>query len=663
MAARGQDLFTRLGSNPAAESKAAEEEVMDMNPLQLEHMLGYAGHFPKSILSIPNNENLIVRSLNSIVTIEDLSDPHAQRFLRGHDMPVSALTVSKSGSLIASSQVGTKYYKGYAAPVFIWQASTGKRIIILKGLSVRCNLLSISEDERFLCGCDEDCNLIIWDLLSSEMVGAHKLLNPATCLLWADSTKQVHSVDYELAVGAGNLLYKTLFTYDAMRMQWSIVTKPYQMPVSGGIIRTFKCALMTPDKLFVCVGTYGGEMMIFRRDTYVFRAIVPVCTNGLNDMVVLQDGSLLCGGGDGTVSKLAGSDMAWKLFQHVELGSAVTSLCIIDDGSEFIAGTSSGDIFRCISDSLLSNVESVSHTSCITTVAFSLAPASADNSQYLFATGTITGEVRMWDLTDYACLSTVKIPKAGSVHCLSLVDNNNIISGWEDGGIRCTDSGGRQNWYINIAHRDGVRCIATHVDPTLGYFVSGGGDGVVRIWKYSNRELVTQYSEHRRGVLQACIDVHRPYIVHSVGGDNSVLSYDIKANKRIISHTLTGGMLMSMSQRTDSEQELITGDNNGRLIQWDIDVRDAVMVIQDPSKGSINTCQVSKSGRFLAFAGSDRVLKVLDIAQSAMISVGQSHSDTICTVAWTPDEKQIVTGGADNSLTIWNFFLGGDGSG
>ena len=61
MAARGQDLFTRLGSNPAAESKAAEEEVMDMNPLQLEHMLGYAGHFPKSILSIPNNENLIVR--------------------------------------------------------------------------------------------------------------------------------------------------------------------------------------------------------------------------------------------------------------------------------------------------------------------------------------------------------------------------------------------------------------------------------------------------------------------------------------------------------------------------------------------------------------------------------------------------------------------------
>lgn len=644
---------------PAQDEEKEEEEEEDMNPLQLEHMLGYAGDFPKSILTVPSNENLIIKSLSSVVSIEDMTDPHSQRFLRGHDMPISALAVSKSGTLIASSQVGTKYYKGWAAPVFIWQTSTGKRVIILKGLSVRTNLLSISDDERFLCGCDEDSNMIIWDLLSSEVVGSIKLPAPATVQMWVDQKKQVHSIDYELVVGAGNLLYKTDFTYDTMRMQWSIKIKPYQMPVSGGIVRTFKCGCLTPDRLFVCLGTTGGEMMIYRRDTYVFRGIVPVCTNGLNDMVCLPDGAVVCGGGDGTISKLIGSDGAWRQSAQSKVGSRVNSLSASSNGSEIIVGDSAGTVYRCLADTFMHNPVSLSHTSAVTSVAFSLAPASNNNSQYLFATGTSCGKVRMWDLTDYACLSTFRNPKSGAINCLALVDNNNVISGSQDGAIRSTDSGGRLNWEIPVAHRDGVKCLSIHVDPTLQYFVSGGSDGVVRIWKYSNRELVTGYSEHRHGVLQCCIDTLRPNIVHSVGGDNSVLSYDIKANRRVISHTMTGGMLLSLAQRIDSEQELITGDNTGRLLHWDIDARDAVMVMQDPARGSINTCQVSKSGRYLAFAGSDRVLKVLDIPKSQMVSVGQSHSDTICTLTWTPDDRQIVTGGADNSLSIWNFFLAG----
>ena len=83
-----------------------------MSPLQLEHMLGYAGNFHRTVLTLPGNENLYVKSCSSLVVIEDMTDPHAQRFLRGHDMPVSALTVAKSGKYIASSQLGTKHFKG-----------------------------------------------------------------------------------------------------------------------------------------------------------------------------------------------------------------------------------------------------------------------------------------------------------------------------------------------------------------------------------------------------------------------------------------------------------------------------------------------------------------------------------------------------------------------
>ena len=40
------------------------------------------------------------------------------------------------------------------------------------------------------------------------------------------------------------------------------------------------------------------------------------------------------------------------------------------------------------------------------------------------------------------------------------------------------------------------------------------------------------------------------------------------------------GTMVSLTQRKDSELELITGDSLGQLLYWDIDVRDPVMAVQ-----------------------------------------------------------------------------------
>lgn len=670
MSARAGDLFSARDAPPSYDGGGGSSsgggpapiEEDNMNPLQLEHMLGYAGDYLKTVVCSATNENLFIRSMSSLVSIEDLTDPHAQQFLRGHDMPVSAIATSKSGQYIASSQIGTTHYKGYASPIFIWQASTGNRVVILKGLTKKANILTFSDDERFVAGCDEDCNCLVWDMSSSEVVASKKMPAPISVLMWVDQKKAGHNVDYELVVGCQHILSQALFTYDSMRMQWSIDLKPYQMPVSGGIVREFMCCVQTPDKVFICVGTTGGEMMVYRRDTTVFRAILPVTSNGLKDIVCLEDGTIVCGGGDGHLVKLRGKDMAWEVMEKAYMQSPILSLSVSCNKRELVIGCKDGTILRCLADTLTKDTVSKSHVSPVTVVAFSIQPASQANSQYLFVTGTSIGEVRVWDLTDYACVSLYRVSRSGSVLCLSLVDNSNILSGWEDGFVRCTNSGGQMLWYIANAHRDGVQSLSSHVNPDLSYFASGGGDGAVRVWKYYNRELVTQYSEHRKGVSQVKIDDMASNIVHSVGGDNSVLSYDLKANRRIIGHTFSGGQLLSLSQRIDSEQELITGDSMGRLLYWDIDHRDPVAVIQDPTRAPIRCCQVSTSGRYLAFAGDDQLLKVLDIRTTQMVTVGQSHSASIRSLAWTPDERQIVTGGDDCCLAIWNFFLADGGS-
>lgn len=68
---------------------------------------------------------------------------------------VSTLAVSPSGTLIASGQVGTKNFKGNAAPIFLWHAASCRRLLVLRGLSGSATYCAFSTDERFMCGADE----------------------------------------------------------------------------------------------------------------------------------------------------------------------------------------------------------------------------------------------------------------------------------------------------------------------------------------------------------------------------------------------------------------------------------------------------------------------------------------------------------------------------
>jgi hypothetical protein len=43
------------------------------------------------------------------------------------------LAVSPSGQFLASGQLGTRSYKGAAAPIFIWNVETGHRLVALRG--------------------------------------------------------------------------------------------------------------------------------------------------------------------------------------------------------------------------------------------------------------------------------------------------------------------------------------------------------------------------------------------------------------------------------------------------------------------------------------------------------------------------------------------------
>jgi hypothetical protein len=68
----------------------------------------------------------------------------------------------------------------------------------------------------------KDQQLCIWDLATMEVIFSQKLLNVASVFKWVDQKKVGHYNAYEAVVAVGSVLQQGLFTYDPMRVQWSL---------------------------------------------------------------------------------------------------------------------------------------------------------------------------------------------------------------------------------------------------------------------------------------------------------------------------------------------------------------------------------------------------------------------------------------------------------
>lgn len=206
------------------------------------------------------------------------------------------------------------------------------------------------------------------------------------------------------------------------------------------------------------------------------------------------------------------------------------------------------------------------------------------------------------------------------------------------------------------AHRGAV----TSVGVGETFIVTGGADGAVRVWQRSTLGLVVQFSEHRGSVMNVLVDVEKKNLIHSIGNDHLVISYDLKTSRPVIKHqTSTQTSLGGLSQRLDHEQELITGTSDGRIVFWDIDYAEAVAELgMESGNGKILAVKISPSGRYVACGTSQGAAVVFDL------KTGESHekhvtsaSGPVTSIDWTKDERQVIIGSTDKTVGVMNFFV------
>ena len=142
-------------------------------------------------------------------------------------------------------------------------------------------------------------------------------------------------------------------------------------------------------------------MAVFNVSSKIFRMAFTHAANGVHAVHPMKDGSVVVGGGDGSLKLLRGRDVSWDTMATAQLRSGVSAISASCSGKWLLAATIEGDLYRVPLSDFKPKLIEASHTSPVACVAF-----GAKRSDVV-ATASVDGRIRVWDLSDYQVLQVI----------------------------------------------------------------------------------------------------------------------------------------------------------------------------------------------------------------------------------------------------------------
>lgn len=607
--------------------------------IELEHAIGYTGGLKRSAFYHPNQRDCLYVAGGCIV-ICDMADPHNQVFLRGHDAAISCLQLSPSGRYIASGQVGKN------ADVIVWDFESRSLLYRFTVHEHGVADVAFSHDERLLASVGDvvDKQIFIWDM-SNGMVVANKYSNPDPTdhITWGGFEKDVKrraTSNYVLVAAGANALRR-----------W--VLNPVSGEFSsegcnlGAQVRDYTDIQFSPDGDFMYTSSTTGDFICIQVRSLIMRQIFSVCSGGVRCLCVLPSGEVIAGGGDGSVTQFSGRGDALVDDRRVYIAGAVNALSCSADGAELLAGTSEGYLYRISLADFQAALQSENHSQRVNGLAFPIGVSDR------FATCSADGTIRVWDLNDYSVPMRAMVRDGGEPYCIAYAIEC-IVSGWQDGLIRCHDcETGELLWAIQEAHKHGVTAIM--VAHNQRFFLSGGQDGEVRVWDIKSRELVCNLKEHKQMVTQVeCFADDT--LALSCSRDKSIMCWDLRNECRVTGLVQKMGGLNCLTLCKDQNMFLTAGQER-RITYWDVREPDPIQAIDPAHDGEATCICLTTSGVYFATGGTDQQVKLWTVQGGQLMATGTGHSAQVKCIKVSPDDRQIISVGEDGNIFVWNLYI------
>ena len=163
----------------------------------------------------------------------------------------------------------------------MWNYETRTPLAVLKGMMDCVKLLQFSPDGRFLAGVGQNNTLIIWNTQDAAPIHTRVTETPFTVLSWGDLLTHVNPKhpSYTLILGNQYQIFMNRLEFDISSMQYLMKQGQCQLP-NTGLNRQYNFSKCRGDLLLT--GTSSGEVCIFSVYSNIYRASMPISSNGIH---------------------------------------------------------------------------------------------------------------------------------------------------------------------------------------------------------------------------------------------------------------------------------------------------------------------------------------------------------------------------------------------
>ncbi|KAJ1954778.1 WD repeat-containing protein 33 [Linderina pennispora] len=265
-------------------------------------------------------------------------------------------------------------------------------------------------------------------------------------------------------------------------------------------------------------------------------------------------------------------------------------------------------------------------------------------------TGASTGEFTMWSGLTFN-FETIMQAHDTAVRAMEWTHNAQWLVSADGNGVIKYWQPNMNNVKVFQGHKDTIRDLS--FSPADTKFVTGGDDGVLKIWDFNRSAEESQLSGHGWDVRT--IDWH-PYMgmIASGGKDNVVKLWDPRSSKCLT--TLHGhNNTVSSLQWNRNGNWLLTGGRDQNIKMFDLRAMKEVQAFRGPQKEVSSVAWHPIHETMFASGGSDGGIHFWFTGEKGhQGEITGAHESYIWSLAWHPMGHILASGSNDHTTRFWS---------
>ncbi len=537
--------------------------------------------------------------------------------LSGHDGGVWSAAFNSDGSRIVTAS-NDKTAR-------IWDAASGKQLVILDGHQDWVLSAAFSPDGKRVVTASQDGTARIWDAASGQQI---MVLNGHT----GGVVSAAYSFDGTRIVTG---------SYDKTARIWDAATGNQILTLNGHDGGVWKAAF-SHDGTKIVTASQDRTARIWDAATAKQLATLNGHDAGVWDASFsFDDKQIVTASEDATaiIWDVATAKQLELLKGHEDW---VVSAAFNATGKRVITASQDGTarLWSATSGAQIATLQG--HEGGVLSAAF-----SADGARIV--TASFDSTARLWDTATGHQIRLLRGHTAPVWNASFSPDGTRVVTASEDKTARIWDVATGKQIATLSGHQGWVVWASYSPDGTK--IVTASMDGTARIWDAATAKQIAELDGHQGAVLSATFSADGTRIA-TASYDNTARIWNAATAKQIAVLNGHQSGVLSASFNADGTRVVTSSyDETARI--WDAATAKPLIVLRGHG-GGVWDARFSPDGKRIVTASEDRTARIWNASTGNEIAVLRGHENWVWSASFNADGSRVLTASQDDTVRIWN---------